>query len=456
MTPSLKLSDTAGSDLRKVVALAVPSIVTNITTPLLGLVDLAITGHMSDGPDGHSALYIAAIAVGSGMFGMLYWLFAFLRMGTGGITAQAVGASDRQGVDLALWRSLAVALLLGLAIIVLGKPMGEALLAFMDPDPDTIPPARQYIAICMWGAPAVLATFALTGWFVGRQDTRSPMWVSVVINIVNILASLILVLGCGLRIQGVALGTLIAQWIGVAVSLAFCIIRYRPAYYSLRLLASPDHIRRFFSVNTDIFLRTLCMVAVTIWFTRAGARQGDVMLSVNALLMQLFLTFSYFMDGFAFAGESLCGLRYGAGDKIGLRRVAFLVMACAGCVALVFTVLYFFCGEWFLSVMSSDPRVAAASSDYFLWAVSVPLVGFTAFSLDAVAIGITATRRMLLSGISGAIAFFIIYLLAFPAMGNHGLWLAFIIYLAFRGISLAILLHPYLSKSHPSRADFGS
>lgn len=440
------LSDTAGADLRKVVGLAVPSIVTNITTPLLGLVDLAITGHMADGTDGHSAVYIAAIAVGSGLFGMLYWLFAFLRMGTGGITSQAVGAKDSEGVDLALWRSLAVAAIIGCTVIMLGRPLGEGLLWFMAPDPDTLAPARRYIAICAWGAPAVLATFALTGWFIGRQDTRSPMWVSIVINVVNIVASLVLVIGFGLRIEGVAVGTLLAQWVGAIMSITICVVRYRPARYPLRLFLSATPLRRFFSVNTDIFLRTLCLVAVTVWFTRAGARQGDVMLAVNALLMQLFLTFSYFMDGFAFAGESLCGLRYGAHDMVGLRRVALVVTACAGVVAVLFTVLYFLFGEWFLTVMSSDPRIAAASSDYFLWAVSVPLVGFTAFSMDAVSIGVTATRRMLISALSGAVAFFVIFFVAFPVMGNHGLWLAFIAYLAFRGISLSILLRPLLKR----------
>lgn len=441
MSRFIRLSETACADLRKVVALAVPSIITSITTPLLGLVDLAVTGHMDSGTDGgHSAVYIAAIAVGSGLFTMLYWLFAFLRMGTGGLTAQASGAADRQGVALALWRSLAVALLLGLAIIALGKPIGEGLLRFMDPDPDTLAPARRYIAICVWGAPAVLSTFALTGWFIGVQDTRSPMWVSIVINLTNIAVSLILVVGLGMKIEGVAIGTLTAQWTGVLLSLTICLVKYRVALPRASDVVDRQALGRFFSVNSDIFLRTLCMVAVTVWFTRAGARQGDVMLAVNALLMQLFLTFSYFMDGFAFAGESLCGLRYGAGDMPGLRRIARVVLACSGLVALLFTVLYFVGGEWFLGIMSNDGRVASASGDYFMWAVSVPLVGFVAFSLDAVAIGITATRRMLVSAASGTAVFFAVYLLAFPSLGNHGLWLAFLCYLAMRGISLAAML----------------
>lgn len=440
------LSQAAGADLRKVVALAVPSIITNITTPLLGLVDLAITGHMADGPDGESAVYIAAIAVGCGLFTMLYWLFAFLRMGTGGITAQTRGAGDKEGVAYSLWRSLSVAMMLGAAIILIGKPLGELLLRFMDPDPSTIPPARSYIAICVWGAPAVLGTFAMTGWFIGNQDTRSPMWVSIAINVANISASLILVLGCGLKIKGVATGTLLAQWLGFALSLTLCIGHYRPRLPKADILVDPASLSRFFRVNTDIFLRTLCMVAVTIWFTRAGARQGDVMLAVNALLMQLFLTFSYFMDGFAFAGESLCGLRYGAHDHAGLRRVAGVTLLCGGTVALLATMLYFTCGEWFLGIMSSDIRVTEMSGEYFLWAVSVPLVGFTAFALDAVAIGITATRRMLVSAFTGAVLFFAVYFAAFPAMGNHGLWLAFIAYLAQRGITLAFMLRGELRQ----------
>ncbi|MCM1028332.1 MAG: MATE family efflux transporter [Alloprevotella sp.] len=436
----LRLSHTAGTDLRKVVALAVPSIITNITTPLLGLVDLAVTGHISDGPDGKGALYIAAIAAGSSVFTMMYWLFAFLRMGTGGITAQASGAGDRHAVDLALSRSLLLALTVGTAITLLGRPIGSLMLRFIDPDPPTLPIAMRYVAILAWGAPAMLATFSLTGWFIGRQDTRSPMWVSIAVNVVNIALSLFLVMGLGMRIEGVAIGTLTAQWTGFVISMAICLRKYSPTRPALKELLAPSALRRYFSVNTDIFLRTLCMVAVTVWFTRSGARQGDVMLAVNALLMQLFLTFSYFMDGFAFAGESLTGLYYGAGDRASLRRVSHILLGCGGSMAFIFTILYFIGGEWFLGIMSNDARIAQASSDYFLWAVSVPLIGFTAFSLDAVAIGVTATRSMLASALAGAAIFFGVYLLAFPAMGNHGLWLAFILYLAARGLSLAILL----------------
>lgn len=443
-----RLSQAAGADLRKVVALAVPSIITNITTPLLGLVDLAITGHISDGPSGEGgALYIAAIAVGSSVFTMLYWLFAFLRMGTGGITAQAVGSDDSHGADLALWRSLLLALLAGVIITLAGHAIGSAFLSFMDPDPATIPIARRYISILLWGAPASLATFSLTGWFIGRQDTRSPMWVSLAVNLINIGLSLILVIGLGMKIEGVATGTLVAQWAGFILSVTLCLRLYHPRLPRPAEILQAAPLRRFFSVNSDIFLRTLCMVAVTTWFTRAGARQGDVMLAVNALLMQLFLSFSYFMDGFAFAGESLSGLYYGAGDRRSLRRITLIILWCGGVVALIFTILYFVGGEWFLGVMSNDRRIAVASTDYFIWAVSVPLTGFTAFSLDAVAIGITATRRMLISALSGAVIFFAVYLMAFPSMGNHGLWLAFVFYLAARGISLSLLLRPFIRLS---------
>lgn len=428
------------SDMRRIVALAIPSIITNITTPLLGLVDLAIAGHISDGAGHGSALFIAAIAVGSGMFTMLYWLFAFLRMGTGGITAQASGAADARAIDLALQRSLIVAIMVGVVITTLSGPIGEAILRFMDPDTATLPLAREYIAICAWGAPAMLATFALTGWFIGRQDTRSPMWVSLIVNLTNIAASLVMVVGLGMKIRGVASGTLIAQWTGFIASLLFCIILYHPRLRGMKEILNASELRRFFSVNTDIFLRTLCMVAVTLWFTRTGARQGDVMLAVNALLMQLFLTFSYFMDGFAFAGESLSGQAFGAGDTGRLRSITRKLLLCGLTLAVAFTVLYLIGGQWFLRVMSDDPRVAAASADYFLWAVSVPLCGFAAFSLDAIAIGITATRRMLLSAAAGATIFFITYTLAFPAMANNGLWLAFTLYLIARGVSLALLL----------------
>ncbi len=299
---------------RQILGLALPAIVANITTPLLSLVDVAIVGHLG------SAVYVGAIAVGGSIFSMLYWLFGFLRFGTSGLTAQALGRGSARQTSLLLQRSLLIALGFGIILITAHYPLGHAALSFMDTDADTAGKAWLYFSILIYGAPASLATFALTGWFVGMQDTRTPMWISLLVNVVNITASLILVYAMDYDLAGVAYGTLLAQWAGFIVSAATCAIHYKVRPQPLSELLHVSELKTFFKVNTDIFLRTVCLIAVTVWFTRTGAGLGPVMLAVNTLLMQFFILFSYIMDGFAFAGEAICGKSYGASDSHSLNR----------------------------------------------------------------------------------------------------------------------------------------
>lgn len=426
---------TRGSILGRITSLAVPSIITNITTPLLALVAMAIAGHMGDGTH-PSSVYIAAIAVGSSLFNMLYWLFIFLRMGGSGLTAQALGADDRDECHAILLRGMVVALFFGLLTVALIVPLGDLTLRFMDPEPFTRSLARKYMLICGAGAPAVLGTYVFTGWFLGMQNSRSPMWVSMVINVVNIALSFLTVYGLRMQVDGVALATLIAQWTGFIMSWIICVRRYRVPMLPWRVIMQWDRVRRFFSMNIDIFLRTLCLVAVTLWFTRVGARQGDVMLAVNTLLIQLFVAFSYFMDGFAFAGESLCGLYSGARDYSMLRRTVRMLFACTGVVALLFSTIYFVAGDLIIQALSDDPSVGLSGIEYLPWAVSVPLCGFVAFTYDSICIGTMRTRSMLMSGAVASALFFVLYFTLFPVMGNHGLWLSFVSYLAVRGITL--------------------
>ena len=419
---------------RKILALAIPSIIANITTPLLGLVDTAIVGHMGN------AVYIGAIAVGGVMFNMLYWLFGFLRGGTSGLTAQAYGAGSRPECALVLYRSLTVAAGVGIAMILLQWPLGWLLQRFIDPDPATGSLAIRYFTILIYGAPAVLGTYALSGWFLGMQDSRMLMVTSVVINVVNIAVSLTLVYGLGWQIEGVACGTLVAQWTGLATGL-WLLRRYRVGRPDWRQTARGSALRRFFKVNADMMLRTACLIAVTVWFTKTGASQGAVILAVNTLLMQLFLLFSYMMDGFAFAGEALAGRYVGARDFTSLHLCVRRLFVWGGIWAILFTALYFFGGEGFLGLLSSDSDVIAASRDYYLWAVSVPLAGFAAFAWDGVFIGATLTRQLLLAMAAAMAAFFILYLSLFNIMGNHALWLAFIVYLFLRGFIQTILYY---------------
>lgn len=412
-----------------ILALALPAIVANITTPLLSLVDLAIVGRLG------SAAFVAAIAVGGTVCNMLYWLFGFLRTGTSGLTAQAYGMEGRRpaspsATTLIGLRSLLIALALGLLIVILKAPLIHLSLRILDPESSEL--ATAYLRIVLWGAPAVLMQFSLTGWFIGRQNTRTPMIISLVINVTNIAASLLLVYVFHLGIKGVAIGTLSAQWIGAILALILALRTHRGASAVFDLAK----LRRFFSINLDIFLRTLCLIAVTVWFTRAGARQGDVMLAVNTLLLQFFTLFSYFMDGFAFAGEALCGKYYGAKDLAALHRCIKALMRWGIALALLATAIYGLGGEAFLHLLTSDVHIVRAAEPYRLWAVAIPLAGFMAFTADGIAIGLTRTRAMLASMAAASAIYFALYFLLTPSLGNHALWLAFLAYLLSRGLLL--------------------
>lgn len=434
---------------RRILGLAVPSIVANITTPLLGLVDTAIAGHMGGHGSGlSSAFYIGAIAVGGVMFNMLYWLFGFLRGGTSGLAAQAYGSQNRAEQSLVLYRSLLIAVGVGVVMILLQWPLRLLLRWIVDADAATDELANRYFTILIYGAPAVLATYTLSGWFLGMQNSRMMMIVSIVINITNIIVSLGLVYGLGWQIAGIATGTLVAQWSGVAVAL-FLLHRYHVERPRWADVVSGRSLARFFRVNIEMMLRTVCLITVTVWFTKWGARQGAVILAVNTLLMQLFLLFSYFMDGFAFAGEALVGRFVGEGDGAKLRRCVKSLMLWGMAMSLIFTAIYFFEGEEFLRLLSADSNVIAASADYYIWAAAVPFAGFAAFVWDGVFIGATLTRQLLESMAAAMAIFFIVLFIFYPSMGNHALWLAFIIYLAMRGI-LQTLLYNRAIHRRPS------
>ena len=364
---------------------------------------------------------------------MLYWLFGFLRFGTSGLTAQALGRGSARQTSLLLQRSLLIALGFGIILITAHYPLGHAALSFMDTDADTAGKAWLYFSILIYGAPASLATFALTGWFVGMQDTRTPMWISLLVNVVNITASLILVYAMDYDLAGVAYGTLLAQWAGFIVSAATCAIHYKVRPQPLSELLHVSELKTFFKVNTDIFLRTVCLIAVTVWFTRTGAGLGPVMLAVNTLLMQFFILFSYIMDGFAFAGEAICGKSYGASDSHSLNRQIHRLLQWGLALATVFTAGYALGGQYLITLLTNDSGVIETAEKYRLWAAGIPLAGFMAFTWDGVLTGVTRTRLMLGTMSAASAIFFILYLLLFPAIGNHGLWTAFLAYLFTRG-----------------------
>ena len=415
---------------REILQIALPSIVSNITVPLLGLIDAAIVGHLG------AASYIGAIAVGGMLFNIIYWIFGFLRMGTSGMTSQAYGQKDEAETMRILARSMGVGMLIALALIILQYPIERIAFTLMKATPEVERLASLYFRICIWGAPAVLGLYSISGWCIGMQNSRFPMYVAITQNIVNILASLVLVYGFGMKIEGVAIGTLVAQYAGLLMAAWLWTSHFKRLipYIQLQTLLAKGAIRRFFQVNRDIFFRTLCLVAVTMYFTSAGAAQGEVILAVNTLLMHFFTFFSYIMDGFAYAGEALVGKHLGANDRPALRQMVHQLFVWGIVLSLVFTLVYGIGGKVFLGLITNEQSVITASSAYFYWVLAIPLAGFAAFLYDGIFIGATATRWMLYAMSIATTAFFLIYYGFREAMGNHALWLAFITYLALRGI----------------------
>ena len=419
---------------RRILHLAIPSIVSNITVPLLGLVDVTIVGHLG------ATAYIGAIAVGGLLFNILYWNFGFLRMGTSGLTSQAYGRKDKEAEIRVLVQAVSVGLFSALAMLILQYPIERLAFRLLDTSAEVEQYAVSYFRICIWGAPAVLAQYSFTGWFIGMQNSRYPMYIAIVMNVINIVCSSCFVFLFKMKVEGVALGTVVAQYSGVMMALGFWYYNYKELRGRITFKGSLQLIamRRFFAVNRDIFLRTLCLIGVTTFFTSTGARQGDVILAVNTLLMQLFTLFSYIMDGFAYAGEALSGRYVGACNLVQLKR-AVKALFCWGVVlSLVFTLLYGIGGENFLGLLTNDTVVIETAGRYFYWVLAIPLAGFAAFLWDGILIGATATRFMLWAMLVASGSFFVIYYCFSGATNNHTLWLAFLVYLALRGIMQTI------------------
>lgn len=415
---------------KEILQLALPAIVTNITVPLLGLVDTTITGHLG------KTAYIGAVSVGATLFNMIYWNFGFLRMGTSGQTAQAYGRNDHEGMANALFRSLFFSALFSVAIWLLQWPITTLAFRLMDTTPDVESNALRYFRICIWGAPAILGMYSLKGWFIGMQNTRFPMVIAISINTVNILTSVGLVYGLSWKMEGVACGTLIAQYTGLAMGLGLWFWKYRQYWHHLNFEKAMEkrELKGFFKLNGSIFLRTLCLNAVMSFFTFAGAHQGETLLAVNVLLMQLFNLFSYFTDGFAYAGEALVGKYTGAKDKEGIADSIHLIFRWGWGLVAAFTLLYFVGAEPFLHLLTNQEDVRQAASSYYYWMLLVPVCGFAAFLWDGIMVGATAIKPMITATATASVVFFALYFALHAMLGNHALWIAFLCYLATRGL----------------------
>lgn len=429
---------------RKILHIALPSIFTNITVPLLGIVGTYIAAHLG-------AQFLAAISVGSTLFSTTYSLFNFLRMGTGGVAAQTYGAEQFAESGVVLGRSLVIALSLSLGILLLQQPIIELGLWLMSVEGAQRVLVMNYFHWLIWGAPAMLSLFALNGWLLGMQNAFYPMVVAVTQNLLNIGISVFLVYALHMKIEGVAIGALTAQWVGAILALCFAIRVARQ--HGIGLFAQGHRVfrdliawKRFFTVNVFIFLRTLCLVAVMFSFTAFGNRSGNYVVAGNAILLQLFLLTSYFLDGFAYAGEAVGGRITGQGDGQAFRRLVRAVFLWGGIIALLFSLFFGVAGDVIVQQLGQDVQIIAVARTYLPYVIALPVVSVTAFLFDGLYIGTTATRSMLIGVAFASALFFLLYQLLAPTLGNHALWIAFIAYLALRGGVMALQLPGVLRR----------
>ena len=400
---------------REILRLSVPSILAGITVPLVGTVDTAIAGHLG----GAVATQIGAISVGSMVLSLLYWVFGFLRTGTGGLTAQAFGREDPAEAGRIFLRGTGLALLAAAAALLLQWPFFKGVMLIPDATPEVRELAERYFFIRIWAAPATMTLMALRGWFVGMQNSIDSMWTDLIINAVNIGASLLLAFGAGtwpgLGFAGIPLGTVIAQYCGLAYALWVCCHKYgRSVFSHLRRRDFSDLLHdgsmgSFFRMNLDLFARSLFFILIYLGFTMISAGYGDLMLAAGSILMQLLMFFSYFTDGFAYAGEALSGRFIGAQDTPMLRRSVRLVFAWSAGIALLFIGIYAAAGTPALRLLTSDEAVVQACRQFLPWLLLMPPLGCAAFTWDGIYMGATASRGLRDSMAAAAVAFFAVW-----------------------------------------------
>jgi MATE family multidrug resistance protein len=398
---------------RGILKLAIPSILANITVPIVGMVDIAIAGHL----DTNAATLIGGIAIGTMLFDLLYWNFGFLRVGTGGLAAQAYGREDRQECARILTRSVGIAFSCALLLIAVQWLFIKAAFLVVDCTPEVQELASRYFFIRIWAAPATLGLMAFKGWFIGMQDSVSPMAVDLIVNGMNVLMSFVLALGIpawgyeGLGFSGIAAGTVVAQYSGLLTALLIVLFKYYRTTISLLdrndlgNLFRGSETRRFFVMNTELFVRSLCFIAIYIGFTVISARYGNLLLAVSSIMMKLLMIFSYFTDGFAYAGEAMTGRFIGAKDEVNLRQTVKWTFVWSMSIALIFMVIYQFGGLSLLKMMTSDMKVVEASVGYLPWLLLMPVIGCAAFTWDGIYIGATASREIRNSMLWAVVAF---------------------------------------------------
>jgi len=412
--------------------IAGPMILSAVTTPLLGMVDTAVVGHLDE------AWYLGAVAVGATIFSLLFMGLNFLRMGTTGLTAQAFGANSDDGVRESLGQPCVAALLLASLIVLLQGPIIDLALTLLAPGPEVAEQARLYFAIRVWSAPASLLNFVLIGWLLGMQNARGPLTMVLTINTVNIVLDLGFVVGLGWRVEGVAAATLIAELGGLVVGSLFVRreLRERRGDWSTIRLGDPRRYARLFDVNGNLFLRTMALMFVFAFITARGARLGDEFLAANAVLMNFQLLLSYALDGMAHAAEALVGRAAGARDRAGLLRAVARTLRWSVGMAAIFTLIYLAAGTRLIDLLTGIDAVRDLARTYLPWLIVLPLISVWSFLYDGVYVGITRSREMMLVMVGSAACLFLPAWYLFADLGNQALWLAFTLFMAGRGLGM--------------------
>ncbi|EOG1048955.1 MATE family efflux transporter DinF [Vibrio fluvialis] len=421
---------------RQVLWLAIPMVLSNITIPLLGLVDAAVIGHLEH------AWYLGGVALGSTVISVTFWLLGFLRMSTTGLTAQAFGADNRAGLARVWLQGMLMALGFAAVFLLLHRFIADGVFGFSSASAEVKLYAQQYFVIRVWSAPASLVNFVLLGWLLGTQNSRAPMWMVIITNVVNIVLDLLFVLGLGWKVQGVALASVIADYSGMGFGL-WCVWRYwlqhqLPSPLAL-LRESTQGLSRFVRLNRDIFLRSLCLQAAFSFMTFQGAVFGDQTVAANAVLMSFLMMISYGMDGFAYAMEAMVGKAIGAKSETQLKAAMIGSAFWSVIICLLLTLAFGWYGSALIRLITDISAVQQTAQVYLPWLVAMPLTSMWCFLLDGIFIGATKGREMRNSMFVAACTFFVVFY-GFAFWGNHALWLAMLSFMAMRGLSLGIVL----------------
>lgn len=417
---------------KRILHLAIPNIISNLSVPLLGLVDLALMGHMGSVQD------MGAIALGGMIFNFIYWLFGFLRMGTTGFTSQSLGRRDLPEVVMHLSKALFAGGIAAMLLLLFKNPIGWLSFKVVEASAEVEALTRVYFNIRIWAAPATISLYAFTGWFIGMQNTKIPMVITMAVNLLNIAFNSLFIFGFDMRSDGVALGTVLAQYSGLILAVFF-FFRYYGKLGKHFTLKGILQLSDFFKVNTNLFIRTLMLLLALSFFTLASARQNDTILAINTLLLQFFTIFAYFLDGFAYSAEALTGKFIGGGERNRLYKMIRIIFLWASGLSILFSLLYLAGNTWLLSILTNKKDIIEASAPYVYWVTIIPIITFPAFIWDGVFIGATASgpmRDVML--IASLLVFFPVYFITFPLIGNHGLWLAFILMMLVRSLLMSV------------------